>query len=126
MGRRMISTPATLTLLALPLLAAGSGCVMMLRAGSLYTGGRPEEGRRRGRRAGWIVCGGGLALAATTALLVLSGAWPRGPAAIAGALLAAASGITGLLGGLSGKPRPAGGAVALLLLAAALCLVAAA
>jgi hypothetical protein len=84
-----------------------AGCLLLLKAGRDYTGGRLDTARRRARRGGFLMCAGDAALALAAALVTPTGA-----------ALAAAAGFTALLAGLSGKPRPSGELAALLHVAA--------
>jgi hypothetical protein len=88
-------------------LVGSSGCLVLLRAGRDYADGRLDVARRRGRRGGRLMCAGDAVLAVVVAVTTPTGA-----------ALAAAAGFVGLLGGLSGKPRPSGEFAALLHLAA--------
>jgi hypothetical protein len=118
------SIPAPLFLA--PFLAGTAGCLLLLAAGRRYVRGRLEPARRLGRRAGWILLAGDGLLG----LLAAGAALGRPPApswtGLAGAVLLLAAGAVGLLGGLSGKPRPADGFAALLHAAGAGCLFVAA
>jgi hypothetical protein len=106
---------------AVSLLLGTVGVTVLLRAGRDYVRGDLDGARRTGRRGGWLLCAGDTALALFVTAAWLSGAALSGPSGLPGAVLAAAAGFAGLLGGLSGKPRPAGEIAALLHFATALC-----
>jgi hypothetical protein len=103
---RVVALAAALALHAAALAA-------LLGAGRSYARGELDRSRRSARRAGLAAA----ATSAATAVLILaeSGGLPC-------AALALASGAAALLGGLSGKPRPAGEWSALLWLVAVGCL----
>jgi hypothetical protein len=95
--------------LAAALALHAAALAALLRAGRAYARGELERSRRPARRAGLAAAAASAAAAALIA--TESGGLPC-------AALAAASGAAALLGGLSGKPRPAGEWGALLWLVA--------
>lgn len=96
------------------LVAAAAAIAVQMHAGRLYVRGDLDRARSLGRRAGLAAAG----IAAAGAGV----AWTTGGLAVAA--LIAGAGVSALLGGLSGKPRPAA-EVALLLLALAAAALAA-
>jgi hypothetical protein len=121
--------PAALVALAAAAAIAAIGCALLLRSGGLERRGLVAGSRALARRAGlWM--GAGTLLEVPAAALLLLGMAPAARRALLGgdpvaaALGAVAvtaslgSGFAGLLAGLSGKPRPAGGFAAGLLVAA--------
>lgn len=122
MGQTMLIAPLFLA----PFLLGTVGCLLLLAAGRRYVRGRLDAARRLGRQAGWLLLAGDGCLAFFAAAAALVGPAPAAWAVPAGALLLGAAGVVGLLGGLSGKPRPADGFAAALHVAGACCLVVAA
>lgn len=117
-----MSTPLFLA----PFLVGTTGCLLLLAAGRHYVRGRLDPARRLGRRAGWLLLGGDALLGLLAAGAALGRAAAPSWTGLAGAALLLAAGAVGLLGGLSGKPRPADGFAALLHVAGACCLFVAA
>jgi hypothetical protein len=111
---------------ALFLVSGTVGVAVLLRAGRDYVRGDLDGARRSGRKGAWLLGVGNIVLAAFVVSAWLSGMALPGPTALPGAILALAAGFAGLLGGLSGKPRPAGEIAALLHFAAILCVALAA
>jgi hypothetical protein len=95
------------------LLFLAFGCGTVVAAGRLEADGRLVEARRKVRQGGFLAALGSL-LAATGALALPA---ERGGLRGVVAVLMLAAGVTALLAGLSGKPRPTGWAALLLLLA---------
>lgn len=91
--------------------AATAGALALVAAGRREAAGRLRPARRLARPAGFLLAAG----AATTALgrLIAVAVEVAGPGPdgfdLAGALLAGGAAVLGLLGALSGKPRPAAG-----------------
>ena len=96
------------------LLFLAIGCGTVVRAGRLEGEGRLVEARRGARQGGFLAALGSLLAATGAAALPESGVL-KGAVAV----LMLASGLTALLAGLSGKPRPTGWAALLLLAAGA-------
>lgn len=122
MGQTIPAIPLFLA----PFLLGTLGCLLLLAAGRRYVRGRLDSARGLGRRAGWLLLAGDGSLGLLAAAAALVGPTPTSWAFPAGALLLGAAGVVGLLGGLSGKPRPADGFAAALHVAGACCLLAAA
>jgi len=117
------SSPALLLFLA-PLLAGTAGCLLLLAAGRRYVRGRLDAARDLGRRAGFLLVAGDASLALLVAVEALGGSVRLSWTGLAGAASFGAAAAVGLLGGLSGKPRPADGFAAALHVAGACCLLA--
>jgi hypothetical protein len=124
-----LSTSASIALAAAAAVAT-IACALLLQAGSLERRGLVPGARALARRAGlWMAAGTLLEVPAAALLLLglpaaeresLLGGDPAATALAAAAAAAAlGAGATGLLAGLSGKPRPSGGFAAALLAAAA-------
>ena len=96
------------------LVGAAIAIAVQLRAGRLYVRGEIERARSLGRRAGLVAAG--FAAAGAAAAAAGGGLWV--------AALIAGAGASALLGGLSGKPRPAAEAALLLVAIAGAALAA--
>jgi len=114
-----IAPSAALLALASAAAIAAFASALLLHAGRLERRGLPASSRALARRAGLWMAGGTILEVTTAAMLLfgmppaargaLLGGDPAAAALVAVAVAAAlASGFTGLLAGLSGKPRPSG------------------
>lgn len=112
--------------LALPFVVGTLGCLLLVVAGRRYVGGRIEAARGPARRAGWLLLAGDGSLALLAAWAALIGPFSPSWAGLIGAASFGAAGFAGLLGGLSGKPRPADCFATLLHVAGACLLITAA
>ena len=97
------------------LLFLAIGCGTVVRAGRLEGEGRLVEARRGARQGGFLAALGSLLAATGASALPAESGVLKGAVAV----LMLASGLTALLAGLSGKPRPTGWAALLLLAAGA-------
>ena len=114
--------PVPILLPGLSLLAcsvAASGCYLLLLCGSLEGSGRRRSSRRQARQAGFALAMGAVAQTLLLTMILAGVGIPSAaarpeslltaPLGIAcGAILSLLAGFVGLLGGLSGKPRPSG------------------
>jgi hypothetical protein len=121
--------PAALVALTAAAAIAAIGCALLLRSGGLERRGFVADSRALARRAGlWMAAGTLLEVPPAGILLlrmppaargVLLGGDPLAKVLCAVAVAASlGAGAAGLLAGLSGKPRPAGGFAAGLLVVA--------